>query len=128
MKSFAENEAKTILVVDDEEQLIIFFEKLLISEGYKVITARDGREAVNVYKSNHTIIDMILMDIIMPKTNGTESCKELLKIDTNLKILLMSGFPKDSLDGFEHIHFIRKPIRPTELFRYIDEIFDTPKR
>jgi DNA-binding response OmpR family regulator len=113
---------KTILLVDDEEQLLTLLEKFLVKEGFNVILAQNGKVAVDVYKADPGSIDMVLMDIVMPIMSGIEACRELVKFDAQVPIMLMSGFPKDSLECFDHMNFIRKPMHHTEFSAFIKEI------
>lgn len=116
--------AKTILLVDDEESLMFFLQKLLLHEGYKIVMASNGKEAVDIYKSARDRIDLILMDITMPVMSGIEAYKELLKHDPDTLILLMSAYSKEFFEGIENINFIRKPIFPVDLINKIAELLN----
>ena len=63
--------------------------------GYKVLTAKNGFEAVKIYKQKNKEIDLVLLDMIMPKLAGRETFLELKKLNKNVKTLLMSGFSQD---------------------------------
>lgn len=71
-----------ILVVDDSPVVVEAVREALLNDGYSVLVANDGLEALDVIKSNH--IDLILLDIDMPRMNGYQLCK-LLKRDSNYK-------------------------------------------
>jgi len=116
--------AKTILLVDDEESLMFFLQKLLLREGYKIAMANNGKEAVDIYKSSQDKFDLILMDITMPVMSGIEAYKELLKHDPGVTILLMSAYSKESFENIENINFIRKPIFPIDLINKIAELLN----
>jgi len=116
--------AKTILLVDDEESLMFFLQKLLLREGYNIIKAVNGKEAVDIYKSAKDDIDLILMDITMPVMSGIEAYKELSKHDPSVSILLMSAYSKESFEDIENISFIRKPIFPNDLINTIGELLN----
>lgn len=118
------NAAKTILLVDDEESLMFFLQKLLMREGYNIIKAVNGKDAVDIYKSTQDDIDLILMDITMPVMSGIEAYKELLKHDPDVSILLMSAYSKESFEDIENISFIRKPIFPSDLINKIAELLN----
>ena len=122
MKTLSGTDKKTILLVDDEDYLALFLKKLLSSEGYNVVTACDGQEAVNIYKADSNSIDLVLMDITMPIKTGIEAHEEMIQHNRCAPILLMSAYSKESFDGLTHPHFIRKPMQPTELFLYIEEV------
>jgi len=86
----------TILLVDDEEMVLEVGERFLKVMGYQVLTAREGREAIEVYKKHQEIIDLVLLDIIMPNMKGGEVFDRLKKINPDIKVLLSSGY---SIDG-----------------------------
>ncbi len=86
----------TILLVDDEEAVLEVGEKLLKVMGYHVLTAREGREAINVYKKHRETVDLVLLDIIMPNMKGGEVFDCLKEINPDIKVLLSSGY---SIDG-----------------------------
>jgi two-component system cell cycle sensor histidine kinase/response regulator CckA len=86
----------TILLVDDEEAVLEVGEKLLKVMGYHVLTAREGREAIDVYKKHRETVDLVLLDIIMPNMKGGEVFDCLKEINPDIKVLLSSGY---SIDG-----------------------------
>ena len=86
----------TILLVDDEEMVLEVGEKLLKAMGYHVLTAQEGREAIEVYKKHRGTVDLVLLDIIMPNMKGGEVFDCLKEINPDIKVLLSSGY---SIDG-----------------------------
>jgi PAS domain S-box-containing protein len=86
----------TILLVDDEEAVLVVGEKFLKVMGYHVLTAREGREAIEVYKKHRDTVDLVLLDIIMPHMKGGEVFDRLKEINPDIKVLLSSGY---SIDG-----------------------------
>lgn len=84
----------TVLVVDDEEVARIMAKALLEKLNYKVILAKNGVEALNIYKKSKKKIDIVLLDMIMPKMDGKETFWALKKIKTDCKIILASGYSK----------------------------------
>jgi PAS domain S-box-containing protein len=86
----------TILLVDDEEMVLEVAEKLLKTMGYHVLTAREGTEAIEVYKKHRETVDLVVLDIIMPKVKGGEVFNCLIEINPDIKVLLSSGY---SIDG-----------------------------
>lgn len=115
-----------ILLVDDEE-IIRTTGKLLLEEmGYTVILAENGVEAVNIFKEKFKDIDLVIMDMIMPKMNGKEAFMEMKSIDKDCRILLSSGFTKDedlkSLEKEGLTGFIHKPYKIHELHETLSSI------
>ena len=80
----------TILVVDDERNYLFVLEDLLADEGYKVVTASSGNEALKKLKEDQ--IDAVLSDIKMPGMNGIEFLERVVAIDPGLPVILMTAF------------------------------------
>jgi PAS domain S-box-containing protein len=87
---------ETILLVDDEEMILDVGAQVLKKLGYEVLTARHGKEAIEVYQQNRQKVAMIILDLIMPEMGGGETYDRLKEIDPNVKVLLSSGY---SIDG-----------------------------
>jgi len=87
---------ETILLVDDEEMIIDVGAQILQKLGYEVLTARHGKEAIEVYQQNRQKVAMVILDLIMPEMGGGETYDRLKEMDPNVKVLLASGY---SLDG-----------------------------
>ena len=83
---------ETVLLVDDEDMIIDVAQRMLNKLGYKVFTARDGREAVDVFRKHKDEIDVIVLDMIMPKMSGGEAFDRIKKIKPEIKVLLSSGY------------------------------------
>jgi signal transduction histidine kinase/CheY-like chemotaxis protein len=120
-------ESKTgILVVDDEEQVRKVFSMMLVKAGYEVLEARDGLEALEIYKKEKDSIDCVLLDFSMPKLDGLEVFKELQKLNKQLPVILTSGFAEKQLGqdlnkaGFASI--IQKPVPMNILLNSIAEV------
>jgi len=109
----------TILLVDDEEMVLGVGVKMLENLGYTVLEAKGGREAVEVYNENKNEVDMVILDMIMPEMGGGETYDKMKEINSNVKVLLSSGY---SIDGqaSEILRrgcngFIQKPFSVKEL-------------
>jgi CheY-like chemotaxis protein len=83
---------ETILLVDDEEMIIDVGSQVLKKLGYEVLTARHGKEAIEVYQQKRQKVAMIILDLIMPEMGGGEAYDRLKEIDPNVKVLLSSGY------------------------------------
>jgi len=115
-----------ILVVDDEIYIVHILDFSLGMEGYEVLTALDGEQALEKARAEHP--DLIVLDIMMPKLDGYETCK-LLKADANTKdipVILLSakGRNVDQKIGFEvgADDYITKPFSPRKLVERINAI------
>jgi CheY-like chemotaxis protein len=97
--------ARTILVVEDNDAVRIPTSEFLKMEGFKVLQARTGEEAIHVAQQNRSRLDVLITDIVMPKMTGHEVAGRLLDLHTDLKVLYMSG----DTDGARHPPGIRPP-------------------
>ena len=82
----------TILLVDDEDSVLDIGQRFLKFMDYEVLTARSGNEAIEIYQKYHTSIDLVILDMIMPRMGGGEVFDHLKKINPNVKVLLSSGY------------------------------------
>jgi two-component system cell cycle sensor histidine kinase/response regulator CckA len=90
-----------VLIVDDESQMRELAVKTLEQCGYKTIVAEDGVEALSLYRSRKNDIDLVILDVIMPKMGGWECFHRLKEYDPEVKILIMTGYTTDSsVEGF----------------------------
>ena len=121
----------TILLIDDEEMIISVGQELLYELGYKVLIARSGLEAIEIYKQKNQDIDLVIMDMIMPGMGGGEAYDRLKKINPDVKVLLSSGYSingqatkilKRGCDGF-----IQKPFNMKQLSEKIYQIIGNIK-
>lgn len=119
-------ESETILFVDDEELNRELGKDILESLGYNVILASDGLDAINIFKKDHQSIKIVILDMIMPEMNGSETFIKLQTIDKNCKVIISSGYNKD-----EHIEellqiglsgFIHKPYRISDLNILLEKV------
>ena len=84
--------SEMILVVDDHETIWDFLIEALQMLGYSVLLAENGLDAVTIYEENPGMVDLVLLDMIMPKAGGHETFLKLKAIDPDVKVLLSSGF------------------------------------
>ena len=123
---------ETIFLIDDEEMVMDVGVALLNKLGYTVLEAMNGYEAIDVYKANKDKIDLVILDMIMPYMGGGETYDTLKKIDSEVKVLLSSGY---SLSGqaSEILDrgcngFIQKPFNMRTLSQKIREVLSDDKR
>ncbi len=82
----------TILLVDDDEQIRNVCKKLLERIGFDVITAVDGKDALDVFSRNRDKISCVILDLTMPRMDGKEAYRELMLIDPDIKVIISSGY------------------------------------
>ncbi len=108
----------TILVVDDEELLRTLLTQILERNGFQVLLAGDGQEALRIFQQ-HPRIDLVLLDLRMPRMDGFETCRALRVLDQKVPILMMSGHQDSALvagNGALGIQgFLQKPFRSGQL-------------
>ena len=119
---------ETVILVDDEDMIIDVGKELLKKMGYKVLIAKSGKAAVELYEANKDEIDMVILDMIMPEIGGGDTYDRLKEINPNIKALLSSGY---SINGqaTEILErgcngFIQKPFNIGELSKKMREILD----
>jgi len=120
--------AETILVVEDNDQVLDMIVKILDRYGYRTLPARDGAEAVRVARDFEGEIHLLLTDVIMPGLSGKEVAERLRSERPDMKVLFMSGYTeniimqKGILSG--DIHYIQKPFSFEGLVRKVREAID----
>jgi len=114
---------KSVLVVDDDESIREVFQTLLLSEGFSVETAENGRQAIE--KAKEARFDIALLDIVLPDIRGDQVAVEIKKHDDSVRIIFITGYPSfqdciDALDiGVSEI--LMKPITSEELLTSINQ-------
>ncbi len=115
---------KTVLIVEDEEAVRALACELLESAGYKVLTAKDGTEALAVAEQSDEPIHLLLTDVVMPKVRGPELAKRLKGLRTKLRIVYMSGYLEYNTgndDFLEEGLFLQKPFSRDTLVNKVGE-------
>ena len=119
---------ETILIVDDHETIWDFLIDALTELGYSVLLAENGLDAVEIYQSNPGQIDLVLLDMVMPKSGGHQTFLRLKSIDPEVKVLLSSGFVSENevADLLEQgaCGFLPKPHRLPVVLREIRRVLD----
>ena len=117
------------MVVDDDKNTRLLFRTVLEAENYNVVTASNGEEALEVLDREH--IDLVVLDIMMPKMSGYEFTKEIRGTDENLPILMVSArqLPEDKHKGFlvGTDDYMTKPIDQEELLLRIKALLRRAK-
>ncbi len=116
----------TILLVDDEEEIIKLLERRLRVDGHNVLTGSNGLEAKKIIESYSEKIDLLITDIVMPIMNGIELISSMKEKLIETKILLISGFAKEKVltEDVSKIPFLVKPFSYKTLIETISEVID----
>jgi DNA-binding NtrC family response regulator len=115
---------ESILVIDDEDQILEITKKTLETHGFKIITANDGKEAISLYSKYKEKTKLVLMDMTMPVMNGERSIHAITRINPEAKIIAVSGLTdKNMLENVKDLAntFLPKPYTAEKLLKTIYE-------
>lgn len=120
----ATDKTATVLIVDDDPAMIASTRALLEDAGYQVLVARHGEEALEVFRPDPGQIDLVILDLVMPRMGGEECLARLLEIDPEVRVLGTTGYYMDD-DSYQKIEpklkgFIPKPIDPPILVKMVE--------
>jgi len=120
LKRKAPGNPSTVLVAEDDAGIQEFLVRMLEHEGYNVLRAGTGEEALSIFHRNHQRIDVALLDMWMPKIGGMEVYTAIRKVDKNLPVIFASGLDIHLQDlGIEDDPNVKKLLKP---YRYADII------
>jgi CheY-like chemotaxis protein len=110
-----------VLVVDDEPSLLQLVVMILKQNGHTVLSASNGVEALMVYSSYRSNLQLVLTDVVMPGMNGIELAERFRAVDPSIRILLMSGFVPDDLEVPKDLPLLKKPFQPEGLVEAVKQ-------
>ncbi len=119
---------ETVLVAEDEPGVRRLITEILQAYGYTTVEARDGEHAINVFTKNKGTINLIIMDVVMPKKNGKEVYEEIRKSSRDMKIIFVSGHTAEVV--FDRgiydvaVDYLPKPLKPNKLLQKVREVLD----
>jgi PAS domain S-box-containing protein len=119
--------AETILLVEDDEQVLQANMAILGDNGYHVIPARNGTEAIALFRRQLCEIDLAIIDVVMPQMNGRQVYEALMELNPHLRVLFTSGYTFGALDRTglpENCPFIAKPLVPQEFLHLVRGLLD----
>ena len=116
---------KTVLIVDDERNIRILLKDFLVREGFAVVEAQDGRQALELFNEKIQELDLILLDVMLPELDGWTVCREIRK-QSNVPIVMLTARSED----FDEVHgleigaddYVKKPIKPSTLIARINAL------
>ena len=119
---------ETVLVVEDAEAIRSLARKVLTAQGYTVLEAGDGVEALQIAERHTGMLHLVLTDVVMPGMSGRELAQRLAPLRPQLKLLYMSGYTGDAVvhrgvleDG---LPFLAKPFTPEDLASKVRDVLD----
>lgn len=119
---------ETIMILDDEKAVLDITKRILQNAGYRVIPISSGEKALDIYREQHKVIDVVIIDMIMPEMDGLDVFRALKKINPAVKVLLSSGFTvngqasKIMKEGVNR--FLQKPYNTVNLCNTIRDILN----
>ena len=122
---------ETILLVDDDDLVRELGQEILELNGYSVLTAINGREALQLCAEHKGSIDLLVTDVMMPEMGGPELVERLRLLRPDLKVIFTSGYPDLSHNKMLNntdLNFVQKPFSPRVLGRVVREILDAPAK
>jgi CheY-like chemotaxis protein len=126
MAAFPLGGSEAVLVADNEAEIRKFTRAVLEGFGYKVIEAADGEEAVEKFREHAAEIQLVILDIIMPKLSGVEAGHAIRLIKPGIKMLFTSGYPEEVIQKkgivSSGVNFLIKPVAPVELLQKVRDI------
>jgi DNA-binding response OmpR family regulator len=121
--------SETVLLVEDEQAVRSLASRILSMNGYKVVEARNGEEALQRFKEISTSIHILVTDVVMLGMSGPELAKELSSTNAGLKVLFLSGYSENEMKTYfengAEISFLPKPFRPRDLLAKIREVLNS---
>jgi two-component system, cell cycle sensor histidine kinase and response regulator CckA len=123
---------ETLLMAEDELEIRTMLKTFLEGLGYSVLAAQDGQEALHVFSTHQDLIDLVILDAVMPKLSGPKVYGQMRAIRPTLPCILLTGYSDETIkkyseEGLE-IPVLRKPVTFEELGKKIRDILDRPAR
>jgi len=118
--------SETVLIIDDEKAVRSILKKSLTRYGYSVETASDGEEGLAHYKAAAKAIDVVLLDLTMPKMSGDTVLAEIIKVNPAAKVILLSGHGEEEVAQYNQAAgYITKPYHTKQLIKKIRNVLDS---
>ncbi|WP_239027952.1 hybrid sensor histidine kinase/response regulator [Geomonas subterranea] len=118
----------TVLLVEDEETVRNMTRLLLERHGYRVLTACNGQEALELFRQDPGSVQLLLSDVIMPRMNGRELCEQVRQLAPGVPVIFMSGYPADVMSEKGICGggaYLQKPVKPEELLGTLRQALST---
>lgn len=118
---------RRILLVDDEAMIRDIGRAALTSAGYEVLLAEDGAEAVEVFQREYERIDLVILDVMMPRLSGRDAFRQMTAIVPDIRVLFSTGYSSEELTELDGaVGLLTKPYRPQELLAAVEAALAAP--
>ncbi|MBV1928239.1 MAG: PAS domain S-box protein [Gammaproteobacteria bacterium] len=119
---------ETLLIAEDDPTILELAKTVLEESGYQVLTATNGREAVDLYQAQGSRIDLVLLDVIMPQLGGKQAFEMIYKLNPEVRCLFCSGYSTNGIHTDfvlrQGLQLLQKPFTPSDLLRNVRQILD----
>ncbi|HEX6134616.1 MAG TPA: PAS domain S-box protein [Longimicrobiales bacterium] len=117
-----------VLLVEDEPAVRSLAERILMRQGYHVLSAGNGVEALRLAQGLHGQIDLLVTDVVMPEMGGVQLAEHLLAMRPDLRVLFISGYAADTVPSTDRagrqLYFLEKPFSPARFAEYVRQVLD----
>lgn len=116
--------------MDDEAIIRNLGKTILQRYGYRVLLAVDGVEALEVYAAHRSEVELVILDLTMPRLSGQDTLRQLLRLDPAVRVLFSSGYSSELVTESDRegvLGFVNKPYRPHELAKSIRATLDATR-
>src|SRR5437016_14532592 len=120
----------TILLVDDHDLVLLALHNYLEKQGYNLLEARDGEEALLIAECFPSTIHVLVTDVVMARMNGRELVRRLLPLRPDMQVIMMSGFPDEVMAQRGLVPLapmLQKPFPPQQLLNTIEQVLANPQ-
>jgi CheY-like chemotaxis protein len=128
LEDFPQGKKETILLVDDEDMVRDLGSEILERFGYKVMLAENGVEAALIYEQKLSEINLVILDLSMPRKSGRETLKDLLRLNPQVKVIVSSGYdksgPVQQLLEIGAKGFVQKPYKMAEMLNTVRKVLE----
>jgi two-component system cell cycle sensor histidine kinase/response regulator CckA len=120
---------ETILLVEDDPQLLQLSSSVLVHCGYKLLVAGSPEEGIEICKANHRDIRLLVTDVVMPRMNGRQLAEQIQKVSPHVKVLYISGYTSNAIVHYgvldPGLWFLPKPFTLSALVAKVREVLDS---
>jgi CheY-like chemotaxis protein len=122
------NGAETVLLAEDESNMLHLLEKILLRRGYNVLKATDGQTALDIYQRHKKAIAVVLLDVGLPKISGRDVLLKIRRDNPNVKFIITSGYIEPAMESEidpARVKFLHKPYGPDDVFRTLQSLAES---
>ena len=118
-----------ILLAEDDDEVRRLCQRILEDQGYRVLPASNGEEAIMLYENNRDSLEMAIIDVVMPRKSGKEVYQAISSGNNKLPVLFYSGYRCNSIEELytvkDEVDFLQKPFRKEDLLEKVQNLLET---